>query len=104
MTAGTGSSDDAGNSDIHSNEVKEFPGVAPLASLVENYDGITADRFRPSIMLRLEGLELPKIRYQGGVWNKNHTPQFFTQNSKNRKRISPTPLQKYETYAIIYCV
>lgn len=32
MTAGTGSSDDAGNSDIHSNEVKEFPGVAPLAS------------------------------------------------------------------------
>ena len=55
MTAGTGSSDDAGNSDIHSNEVKEFPGVAPLASLVENYDGITADVFK--IRARVTGAE-----------------------------------------------
>lgn len=55
MTAGTGSSDDAGNSDIHSNEVKEFPGVAPLASLVENYDRITADVFK--IRARITGAE-----------------------------------------------
>lgn len=51
----TGSSDDAGNSDIHSNEVKEFPGVAPLASLVENYDRITADVFK--IRARITGAE-----------------------------------------------
>lgn len=41
MTAGTGTSDDAGNSDIHSNDV--FAGIAPLASLVENYDMISND-------------------------------------------------------------
>ena len=51
----TGSADDAGNSDIHSNEVKEFPGVAPLASLVENYDRITADVFK--IRARITGAE-----------------------------------------------
>lgn len=55
MTAGTGSSDDAGNSDIHSNEVKEFPGVAPLASLIENYDRITADVLK--IRARVTGAE-----------------------------------------------
>ncbi|MBR3840516.1 MAG: alpha/beta hydrolase, partial [Erysipelotrichales bacterium] len=55
MTAGTVSSDDAGNFDIHSNEVKEFPGVAPLASLVENYDRITADVFK--IRARITGAE-----------------------------------------------
>ena len=53
MTAGTGSSDDAGNSEIHSNEV--FAGVAPLASLVENYDGITADVFK--LRARVTGAE-----------------------------------------------
>lgn len=37
MTAGTGSSDDAGVSDIS----KEFAGVAPLSSLIENYNGIS---------------------------------------------------------------
>ena len=53
MTAGTGSSDDAGNSEIHNNEV--FAGVAPLASLVENYDGITADVFK--LRARVTGAE-----------------------------------------------
>lgn len=53
MTAGTGSSDDAGNSNIHNNDV--FAGVAPLASLIENYDGITADVFK--IRARVAGAE-----------------------------------------------
>ena len=53
MTAGTGSSDDAGNSEIHSNEA--FAGVAPLASLVENYDGITANIFK--LRARVKGAE-----------------------------------------------
>ena len=53
MTAGTGSSDDAGNSEIHSNEV--FAGVAPLASLIENYEGITVDVFK--IRARVTGAE-----------------------------------------------
>ncbi len=37
MTAGTGSSDDAGVSDVS----KDFAGVAPLSSLIENYNGIS---------------------------------------------------------------
>jgi len=53
MTAGTGSSDDAGNSEIHNNEA--FAGVAPLASLVENYDGITADVLK--LRARITGAE-----------------------------------------------
>ena len=44
MTAGTGTSDDAGNSEIHNNEV--FAGVAPLASLIENYENISEDVFK----------------------------------------------------------
>lgn len=53
MTAGTGNSDDAGNSEIHNNEA--FAGVAPLASLVENYNGITADIFK--LRARVTGAE-----------------------------------------------
>ena len=43
MTAGTGNTDDNGGS-IHDD--KNLAGIAPLASLVENYDGITADVFK----------------------------------------------------------
>ena len=53
MTAGTGTSDDAGNSNIHSNDV--FAGVAPLASLVENYDMISNDIFK--VRARVTGAE-----------------------------------------------
>jgi len=42
MTAGTGRSDDTGVKDIE----KEFGGVAPLSSLVENYNGISEDVFK----------------------------------------------------------
>ena len=53
MTAGTGTSDDAGNSEIHNNEV--FAGVAPLASLIENYENISEDVFK--IRARVTGAE-----------------------------------------------
>ena len=39
MTAGTGATDDKGVADI----TKEYAGVAPLASLVENYEAISDD-------------------------------------------------------------
>lgn len=42
MSAGTGKSDDTGVSDIET----EYGGVAPLASLVENYNGISDDVFK----------------------------------------------------------
>ncbi len=41
MTAGTGKSDDAGK-----DSSKEFGGVAPLSSLIENYEKITNDVFK----------------------------------------------------------
>ena len=41
MTAGTGKSDDAGN-----DSSKEFGGVAPLSSLIENYNKISDDIFK----------------------------------------------------------
>ena len=41
MTAGTGKSDDAGN-----DSSKEFGGVAPLSSLIENYNKISDDVFK----------------------------------------------------------
>jgi len=53
MTAGTGASDDVGNSEIHNNEV--FAGVAPLASLVENYNMISNDVFK--VKARVSGAE-----------------------------------------------
>ena len=53
MTAGTGASDDVGNSEIHNNEV--FAGVAPLASLVENYNMISNDVFK--VRARVSGAE-----------------------------------------------
>lgn len=53
MTAGTGTSDDTGNSNIHSNEV--FAGVAPLASLIENYENISEDVFK--VRARVTGAE-----------------------------------------------
>ena len=52
MTAGTGNTDDNGGS-IHDD--KNLAGIAPLASLVENYDGITADVFK--IRARVTGAE-----------------------------------------------
>lgn len=51
MTAGTGSSDDLGVSDIET----EFGGVAPLASLVQNYNQMTNDVFK--IRARVTGAE-----------------------------------------------
>lgn len=51
MTAGTGTSDDAGASDI----ATEYGGVAPLASLIENYNGISADVMK--IRARITGAE-----------------------------------------------
>ena len=52
MTAGTGNTDDNGGS-IHDD--KNLAGIAPLASLVENYDGITADVFK--LRARVTGAE-----------------------------------------------
>ena len=52
MTAGTGNTDDNGGS-IHND--KNLAGIAPLASLVENYDGITADVFK--LRARVTGAE-----------------------------------------------
>ena len=52
MTAGTGNTDDNGGS-IHDD--KNLAGIAPLASLVENYDEITADVFK--IRARVTGAE-----------------------------------------------
>ena len=52
MTAGTGITDDNGGS-IHDD--KNLAGIAPLASLVENYDGITADVFK--LRARVTGAE-----------------------------------------------
>ena len=52
MTAGTGNTDDNGGS-IHDD--KNLAGIAPLASLVENYDGITADIFK--LRARVTGAE-----------------------------------------------
>lgn len=52
MTAGTGNTDDNGGS-IHDD--KNLAGIAPLESLVENYDGITADVFK--LRARVTGAE-----------------------------------------------
>ena len=52
MTAGTGNTDDNGGS-IHDD--KNLAGIAPLASLVENYDGITAEVFK--LRARVTGAE-----------------------------------------------
>ena len=52
MTAGTGNTDDNGGS-IHDD--KNLAGIAPLASLVENYNGITADVFK--LRARVTGAE-----------------------------------------------
>lgn len=52
MTAGTGNTDDNGGS-IHDD--KNLAGIAPLASLIENYDGITADVFK--LRARVTGAE-----------------------------------------------
>lgn len=51
MTAGTGKSDDTGVTDIEN----EFAGVAPLASLIDNYNGIMSDEFK--IRARVTGAE-----------------------------------------------
>lgn len=51
MTAGTGSSDDAGVEDI----VNEFGGVSPLASQIENYNKMSSDVFK--VRARVSGAE-----------------------------------------------
>jgi hypothetical protein len=51
MTAGTGKSDDAGVKDI----TKEYAGVCPLESLIENYNDISADVMK--IRARAAGAE-----------------------------------------------
>ncbi len=51
MTAGTGSSDDTGVKDTS----REFGGVAPLSSLVKNYDGISSNVFK--VRARVVGAE-----------------------------------------------
>jgi pimeloyl-ACP methyl ester carboxylesterase len=51
MTAGTGSSDDAGVKDVS----EEFGGVSPLSGLVENYDAMTDDVLK--IRARVAGAE-----------------------------------------------
>ena len=51
MTAGTGKSDDAGAKDI----TKEYAGVCPLESLVENYSSLSADVMK--IRARATGAE-----------------------------------------------
>jgi len=51
MTAGTGKSDDAGVKDI----TKEYAGVCPLESLIENYNSISADVMK--IRARAAGAE-----------------------------------------------
>ncbi len=51
MTAGTGTSDDAGVEDVS----REFAGVAPLVSLIENYNSISEDQMK--IRARAVGAE-----------------------------------------------
>lgn len=51
MTAGTGTSDDAGVEDAS----REFAGVAPLSSLIENYNSISGDQIK--IRARAVGAE-----------------------------------------------
>lgn len=51
MTAGTGKSDDTGVADINA----EFGGVAPLASLIQNYEEICDDVFK--VRARVTGAE-----------------------------------------------
>lgn len=51
MTAGTGKSDDTGVADINA----EFGGVAPLASLIQNYEAISDDVFK--VRARVAGAE-----------------------------------------------
>ena len=51
MTAGTGKSDDTGVADINA----EFGGVAPLASLIQNYEEICDDVFK--VRARVAGAE-----------------------------------------------
>lgn len=56
MTAGTGNSDDTGISDTSS----EYGGVAPLSSLIENYNSITNEVFK--IRARVVGAEHDEIQ------------------------------------------
>lgn len=56
MTAGTGTSDDRGIKDIN----VEFGGVAPLVSLIENYDTMTGDIFK--VRARVTGAEHEEIQ------------------------------------------
>lgn len=51
MTAGTGASDDSGVEDI----TRAYGGVAPLASLIDNYNGVTADVWK--VRARVVGAE-----------------------------------------------
>ena len=51
MAAGTGETDDKGVPDI----TKEYAGVAPLASLIENYEAISDDTFK--VRARATGAE-----------------------------------------------
>lgn len=55
MTAGTGTSDDRGIEDINA----EFGGVAPLVSLIENYDTMASDVFK--VRARVAGAEHEEI-------------------------------------------
>ena len=52
MTAGTGISDDAGVEDVS----REFAGVAPLVSLIENYNSISGNQMK--IRARAVGVEI----------------------------------------------
>lgn len=51
MTAGTGTSDDSGVEDVS----REFAGVAPLVSLIENYNSISGNQMK--IRARAVGAE-----------------------------------------------
>ncbi len=87
MTAGTGKSDDAGVKDI----TKEYAGVCPLESLIENYSSISADvvkiRARATgaeheeMLMRTDGYMTAWMLYhlQG---NEEAGKAFFTENAE----------------------
>jgi hypothetical protein len=87
MTAGTGKSDDAGVKDI----TKEFAGVCPLESLIENYNSISVDVMK--IRARATGAEHEEMlmRTDGYMtaWMLYHLQQneeagkaFFTEDAE----------------------
>ncbi len=87
MTAGTGKSDDAGVKDI----TKEFAGVCPLESLIENYNSISVDVMK--IRARAKGAEHEEMlmRTDGYMtaWMLYHLQQneeagkaFFTEDAE----------------------